>query len=139
MRDGGAPCVSTATTGMAHSVLAEIGRLLENLADTGSTGSVDLRSLPLTDADRAQLEELLGPGEVSAELDIAGRSTVRETSFSGVWWVRHLGAGDRIAAEEIAVCPVPEILLSHPADIDAAARRIRHTLNESNPGQAEAS
>lgn len=139
MRDGGAPCVTAATTGMAHSVLAEIGRLLENLAETGSTGSVDLRSLPLTDADRAQLEELLGPGEVSAELDIAGRSTVRETSFSGVWWIRHLGAGDRIAAEEIAVCPVPEILLSHPADIDAAARRIRHTLNESNPGQAEAS
>jgi hydrogenase-1 operon protein HyaF len=124
---------------MAHSVLTEVARLLEALAVEGRSGAVDLRSLPLTDADRAQLSELLGPGEVTAELDVGGRSTVRETAYAGVWWVTHRGAGDRVASEEIAVCPVPSILVAHPADIAAAARRIQKTLDESNPGQAEAS
>ena len=134
----GAPCREERPTGMAHSVLAEIGRLLEGLAETGASGAIDLRSLPLTEADRAHLSELLGPGEVTAELDVGGRSTVRETAFAGVWWICHRGAGDKVASEEIAVCPVPGILVSHDADIAAAARRMRQTLDESIPGQAEA-
>lgn len=135
----GVPCLDERTTGMAYSVLAEIGRLLETLAETGQAGAIDLRSLPLTEADRTQLHELLGPGEVSADLEVGGRSTARETAFAGVWWVTHRGAGDKVASEEIAVCPVPSILVSHPADIAAAARRMRQTLDESIPGQAEAS
>lgn len=135
----GAPCLGERPTGMAHSVLAEVGRLLEDLARSGESAAIDLRSLPLTDADRNQLHELLGPGEVSAELEVGGRSTVRETAYAGVWWVTHRGAGDKVASEEIAVCPVPSIIVSHPADIAAAARRIKQTLTESTPGQAEAS
>ena len=134
----GAPCLDERPTGMAYSVLAEIGRLLEELTESGARGAIDLRSLPLTEADRAQLTELLGPGEVTAELDVGGRSTVRETAFAGVWWIVHRGAGDKVASEEIAVCPVPSILVSHEADIAAAARRMRQTLEEAIPGQAEA-
>jgi hydrogenase-1 operon protein HyaF len=132
MAERGASCLTGRTTGMAHSILTEVGRLLEALASTGESGSIDLHSLPLTDADRQELEELLGHGEVRVELDLAGRSEVWETGYSGAWWVRHRGAGGRIAAEEIAVCRVPDILLAHPADIRAAARR----LNQSRP-QAE--
>jgi hydrogenase-1 operon protein HyaF len=134
----GAPCLGERPTGMAYSVLAEVGRLLEALSENGRNGAIDLRSLPLTDADRAQLKELLGPGEVTAELDVAGRSTVRETAFASVWWICHRGAGDKVASEEIAICPVPSILVSHRADIAAAAQRIAQTLEESTPGQAEA-
>ena len=79
-RDNGAPCMSGRATGMARSVLTEIGNLLVALSESGQAGSIDLRSLPLTYADREQLLELLGPGEVTAELDVAGRSTVRETA-----------------------------------------------------------
>jgi hydrogenase-1 operon protein HyaF len=128
-RETRASCLDSTVTGMALSVLAEVGRLLESLASTGEPGAIDLRSLPLTDADRLQLEELLGRGEVSAELELAGRSEVWETAYPGAWWVRHRGAGDRIAAEEIAVCPVPDILLAHPDDIHAAARRVRRDLD----------
>jgi hydrogenase-1 operon protein HyaF len=113
---------------MALSVLTEIGRMLETLADSGEPGFIDLRSLPLSDSDRAQLEELLGRGEVQVELDLAGASVVRETSYPGVWWIRHCGAGGKIATEEISVCRIPEILLSHPADIEAAAGRLRQEL-----------
>jgi len=117
------------TTGMAYSILAEIGQLLTALSERGEAGAIDLRSLPMTDADRGQLEEILGRGEVRAELDLAGDSEVWETSYNGVWWIRHRGAGDKIATEEIAVTPMPEILMTHPADIAAASRRIRQDLD----------
>jgi hydrogenase-1 operon protein HyaF len=136
MPDRGATCLDGQTTGMAWSVLAEVGRLLENLAQTGEPGFIDLRSLPLTDADRDELEALLGRGEVRADLDLAGASEVWETAYAGAWWIRHRGAGDRIAVEEIAVCPVPEILQTHPADINTAARRLRHDLQQHRPEAA---
>jgi len=127
-RDSAAPCLSERATGMALSVLAEVGRMLETLAGSGEPGSIDLKSLPLSDADRAQLEELLGRGEVHAELELAGASQVWETAYSGVWWIRHRGAGDKIATEEISVCRIPEILITHPVDIEAAAGRLRQEL-----------
>ena len=127
-RDSAAPCLSDRATGMALSVLAEIGRMLEALSESGQAGAIDLRSLPLSDVDRAQLEEVLGRGEVRAELDIAGESEVWETTYPGVWWIRHRGAGDKIATEEISVCAIPEILITHPVDIKAAAGRLREEL-----------
>jgi hydrogenase-1 operon protein HyaF len=117
------------TTGMAYSILAEIGQLLTALSERGEAGAIDLRSLPMTDADRGQLEEILGRGEVRAELDLAGATEVWETSYNGVWWIRHKGEGDKIATEEIAVTSMPEILMTHPVDIAAASRRIRQDLD----------
>jgi hydrogenase-1 operon protein HyaF len=127
-RDSAAPCLSDRVTGMALSVFTEIGHLLETLADSGEPGSIDLRSLPLSDADRAQLEEALGHGEVRAELELVGDSEVWETSYPGVWWIRHRGAEGKIATEEISICPIPQILITHPADIEAAASRLRKEL-----------
>lgn len=135
----GAPCQTGQVTGMALSIMAEVARMLEALVTTGETGSIDLRSLPLTDADRDQLEELMGRGEVQAELEVSGDSAVWETSYPGAWWVRHRGAGGKISSEEISICPVPAIFSAHPADIEAAAKRIKRTITELNPSQAEAS
>ena len=138
-RPAGAHCQTSLVTGMALSIMAEVARMLQALADKGETGSVDLRSLPLTDADREQLEELMGRGEVKAELVVSGDSTVWETSYPGAWWIRHRGAGGKISSEEISICPVPAILSAHPADIEAAVNRIKNAIAELNPSQAEAS
>jgi hydrogenase-1 operon protein HyaF len=127
-RDSAAPCLSDRATGMALSVLTEILQMLEALASSGEAGAIDLRSLPLSDADRAELEEELGRGEVQCQLDLAGDSEIWETTYSGVWWIRHRGAGGKIATEEISVCRIPEILKTHPVDIEAAAARLKQEL-----------
>jgi hydrogenase-1 operon protein HyaF len=129
-RDAWTTCLDATTTGMALSVLTEVGRLLESLAESGTPGAIDLRSLPLTDADRQQLEDLLGRGEVHAKLELAGRSDVWETAYPGVWWIRHRGADDRIASEVIEVCPVPGILSTQPEDIRSATDRLRRDLED---------
>lgn len=116
-------------TGLADAILREIAQMLDKLATTGEAGAIDLRSLPMTEADRAELEERLGRGEVEATLTVAGTSEVWETRYAGAWWIRHHGAGDRVAAEEIAITRLPDILITHEDDVRAAAARIEADLN----------
>ncbi len=116
-------------TGLAQSVLREIAGHLAALAGAGESAAIDLRSLPMTAADRGELESLLGRGEVSVKLDVAGTSELWETRYSGVWWVRHRGDDERIATERIEIAAIPEILVSHDADIAAAAARIREEVD----------
>jgi hydrogenase-1 operon protein HyaF len=136
-RDNGAPCMTARTTGMAWSVASEIAHRLQALADHNEPSVIDLRGLPMTQADRDQLEEILGRGEVSARLEVAGASEIWETSYAGVWWIRHRGEGDRIATEEIAVTRIPEVLLTHPHDVTAAALRLSAELRDGVTGKPE--
>ena len=117
-------------TGMAQSILREISLALSVLAATGTRDAIDLRSLPLTGADREELEAALGRGDVSVALEAAGTSEIWETRFTGVWWLRHFGGDGRVAAEVIEVTPVPDILAAHSDDISAAAARMAAELEE---------
>ncbi len=115
-------------TGLAQSVLQEIAAQLSLLAAKGETSAVDLHSLPMTPADRNELEERLGRGDIEATLNVAGTSEIWETRYSGVWWVRHFGADDKIAAERIEITVIPEIFVTHGADIAAAALHLHNDL-----------
>lgn len=118
-------CFSGMRTGMAQAIFTEVAERLDQLLEDNEDSAIDLRSLPLTDADLAELEELLGKGEVAAELNVLGPTSIWETAYAGVWWVRHFGAGQKIATEQLAITAVPEILKAHNDDIAAAAQRIR--------------
>lgn len=124
-----APCNPQPLTSLAHSVLREIGAHLAALAAGGDVAAIDLRSLPLTPADRSDLQQALGRGDVEAVLDVAGSSEIWETAYAGVWWVRHFGTGDRIAAERIEITPIPDILMTDEADIAAACARLHADLD----------
>ena len=132
--DSASLCYSGLKTGMAAAVFNEIAERLQDLCRDGQPSAIDLRGIPLTEADLAELEEMLGTGEVTASLEVAGPTRIWETAYAGVWWVRHLGAGGRVAAEEIAITKLPEILESHPGDIAAAAERIRLELETADRG-----
>ena len=78
-----------------------------------------------SDIDKQQLEQLLGVGEVTATLNVAGETNIWETALSGVWWVRHKGSNDQISSEQIEVTDIPEILKTHKADAKAALERLQ--------------
>ncbi|MGO8953522.1 MAG: hydrogenase expression/formation C-terminal domain-containing protein [Rhodomicrobium sp.] len=122
---------------LTDAVLREIPVLMQRLLETGETGTIDLRSLPMTDWDRRQIAERLGEGEVKAFVTVGGTSTVTETQFAGVWWIRHEGADGRVAAEQVVVARAPEFLLAHPADIEAAQLRLSGILSVSAEVQFE--
>ena len=112
------------STSLVDGLLREIAVGLAELAATGQSACIDLLGLPIGPAGRAALAERLGRGEVEAALDAGGASEVWETGFSGVWWVRHFGADDRLATEQVEITVVPRIVLSQPDDIAAAAARL---------------
>lgn len=122
------PCSTDRPTGLAQAVLPEIAHLLDRLAKCGESAQIDLKSLPLNEGDRRALEQRLGRGEVIASVDVAGATEVWETSYSGVWWVRHLGVDGKVATEQISVSRIPDILITHCADIRGAAKRIQNDL-----------
>jgi hydrogenase-1 operon protein HyaF len=105
-------------TGQAEAVLTEVAEMLKRLLEEGVEDSIDLRSLPLTPADRDWLDERLGRGEVEIVLEAGGRSVLAETAFPGVWKIMHRDTEDRIVAELIEVAFVPAIIRPDQTDIE---------------------
>jgi hydrogenase-1 operon protein HyaF len=109
-------------TGMANAVMNELSDHLQRLADKGETNIVDLLSLPLNEADITELADMLGVGEVKATISSIGTSSIRETAFSGIWWVTHYGDDEKVLSELIEITQVPEILVTHMDEIRHSAQ-----------------
>jgi hydrogenase-1 operon protein HyaF len=133
----GAPAVS-GPSGNGTAILHEIADLLGRLVSDGSEGIIDLRAMPLTAGDYAQLEAALAVGAVRATIDAAGPSEVFETVHPGVWWIRHCNESGNTVAEFIEVTACPEILKSHVDDVREGRVRLQRTLDAA-AGEADAS
>jgi len=117
-------------TGNALPLLHEIAERLGHLARTGTTHSLDLSALPLTPADRDWLRQKLGTGEIRATLDADGPSSIEETAFPGVWWITHCNTGGHVQSEFVEICPVPELLSSHPDDIKSGYETLKNCISD---------
>jgi hydrogenase-1 operon protein HyaF len=115
--------------GGVTALLHEIVALLERLASTGEAAAIDLRSLPMTADERAELRRALGTGEVGATLNAEGISTIQEAGVPGVWWVEHQDRHGEIIAELLEVTRVPDILASAADEIAAGARSLRAQIS----------
>jgi hydrogenase-1 operon protein HyaF len=117
--------------GGVAAILSELATLLERLVRGEPAGSIDLRSLPMSPRDRAELRRVLGNGEVQATVDAQGLSKMRETRVSGVWWVEHFDERGEPIAELLEVSRVPEILASATDEMAAGARDLRAHISVS--------
>lgn len=117
-------------TDMALPLLHELAAMLETLLATGEENSIDLRRAPLDPTDRARLAEILGQGELSASLDCLGSTRIQETAITGVWWITHCDAQDRVVGEFIEVTSCPEILRSSQQEVRSGLSRLRTRLSE---------
>jgi hydrogenase-1 operon protein HyaF len=112
------------------AVISEIAGMLKTLVETGEGGSIDMGTLPLGPADLDLIEETLGEGEVSAEVDSLGLTHVRESGVPGVWWVTHLSEEGDVMARFIEVAECPEILLAPHEAIQEGLDALRARLFE---------
>jgi hydrogenase-1 operon protein HyaF len=119
------PAVVGGLGGGVAAILSELVTLLERLVNGEAPGAIDLRSLPMSPLDRAELQQVLGEGEVQATVNAQGLSKMRETRVSGVWWVEHFDQQGELIAELIEVSRVPQILSSASDEIAAGARALR--------------
>lgn len=116
-------------TGNALPILHEIRHALVELLESGRETAIDLKSLPLGPGDDVRLLEVLGSGEVTAQLTALGKSTVRETRFGGVWFIEHFDTDEQLMGRYIEVTPIPSILKSPPEDIREGVEALTRCLN----------
>lgn len=118
---------------IAKSIAYEIYTLQERLLKEGKDGTIDLRTLPAVNATSlAWLEKWLPRGEVSAYVTSHGVTEVRETIYSGVWWIVHKNAKGDIVTEWIQVTYIPDILKSCKEDIQQGWEKLGKWLTSLN-------
>jgi hypothetical protein len=115
----------------AKAVFSETTTRLERLLVQNETYTIDLRFMKSMPDERAQLAELLGRGEVSAEVTSVGRSEVFETAIPCVWLVRHYNSEAELVSEQLEITDIPEILAS---DRQAAAHCLKVLSTGTSPG-----
>lgn len=117
-------------SGNAPPLLRELAEMLRRLVDTGEPATLDLSALPLTPADLDWLREKLGQGEVAAQVQAEGESTLDETACPGVWWVTHRNTRGTVVAQFIEVTFVPELLTAPPQDVAAGCEHLEVLISE---------
>jgi hydrogenase-1 operon protein HyaF len=118
------------SVGNIGALLVEIAARLEKLASDGTTGSIDLNSMPLAAGEYEQLRQMLGQGEVSARIEAIGPSEIIETRYPGLWWVTHYNVEGDIVADLLEITAIPDIFKSQPDDISAGLVLLRAQLND---------
>jgi hydrogenase-1 operon protein HyaF len=118
------------SVGNIRALLAEIASRLESLANDGTSGSIDLNSLPFAPGEYEQLRQALGQGEVTAHIEAIGPSEITETRYPGVWWVTHYNVEGDIVADMLEIAAIPEILRSQPDDIRSGLALLHVQLSE---------
>lgn len=121
--------------GNVAPVLNEIAHALDRLLETGEPTVIDLASLPFGPGELDDLEERLGTGELSAELDALGPSRIRETTYPGVWWLEHRNTEDVVVGRYVEITFTPAILRSQEADIAAGRARLGEDLAQEETDQ----
>lgn len=118
-----------APTGQVDAILYQIEAMLAQLAG-GTSDSIDLRSLPLSDGDYQALVDALGRGEVKATINALGPTEIQETAFAGVWWVTHYNAENEIMGQFIEITLCPRILSTHLDEVEEARQRLRDVAEQ---------
>lgn len=115
-------------TGNVEPLMHEIRHALQRLAAGGEGTVIDLQSLPLAPGEDERIEEALGRGEVSAELNALGQSLIQETAYPGVWLVTHRNNENAVVGRFIEVTRIPELLKSQQTDIEHGINRLENEL-----------
>jgi hydrogenase-1 operon protein HyaF len=116
-------------------LLHEVKHALDSLIETGKTSIIDLRSIPLAPGEEDKILQILGRGEVQAQLLALGLSDVFETQYAGVWVVTHYNDEQDIISRFIEVTTMPEILCSQTEDVMAAYSRLAIDLEDERKNQ----
>jgi hydrogenase-1 operon protein HyaF len=106
----------------------EILSHLERFLESGETAAVDMRGLPMAPNEYNELLEMLGQGELDLTIEMGGTTRIRETAYSGVWWIQHKGPDDRIQSEYIEINRIPEFLCAQTDQIEDAVRELSDRL-----------
>jgi len=109
-------------------LLHEVKHALNNLIKNNKTSIIDLRCIPLAPGEEDKILNILGQGEVKAQLNALGPSEIIETQYTGVWIVTHYNDDNEIIGRFIEITTMPDILRSQTEDVIEACKHLASTL-----------
>ncbi len=112
-------------TGNLPGILSEIEQALEELLNSKQVHRIDLRAMPWSAGEEQKLEQILGRGEVTIELNALGKSIFQETSYSGVWLISHYNEAEELIGKIIEISYLPDMVFAQQEDISRGLERIK--------------
>ena len=114
----------------AHALLHEIVSLLEHLLEHDEPSHIDLQAIPLTTEDLELLAEVLGEGDINAEILDYGVTRISASGIPGVWWVVQLDDNEQTIGQFIEINYCPEALIAEDEDIREGRDALKARLFE---------
>ncbi len=111
---------------LLHEIRHALTRLLHQKEET----AIDLRNFPLSQQDKQTLFQVLGKGEIQAELTALGRSLIWETRLPGLWVVEHYNSDEILLSQSLEITGIPSILTAPPEDIQQGLEQLQDWLKE---------
>ena len=112
-------------TGNLPGILSEIEQALEELLNSKQVHRIDLRAMPWSAGEEHKLEQMLGRGEVTIELNALGKSIFQETRYSGVWLISHYNEAEELIGKIIEISFLPDMVFAQQEDISRGLERIK--------------
>ena len=119
----------------AKTLLRELVVLLERLVKEDEPSHIDLRAMELGVDDRALLQQTLGEGEITAEVENFGHIVVRESGYAGIWWVTHTDDSGQVISEFLEVSYCPEVLIAETETVSDGYNALKAHLFEMGMSQ----
>jgi len=121
---------SKISLGTLLPLLHEIRHALNKLLNQQEETAIDLRNFPLSQQDKQTLFQVLGKGEIQAELTALGRSLIWETQLPGLWVVEHYNTDEILLSQSLEITGIPSILIAPPEDIQQGLEQLQDWLKE---------
>lgn len=118
-----------ASTGNVLPLLHELRHALLRFHDDGSEHCIDLNSVPLAAQDYRALDELLGHGEVRAQLRALGDSEISETRIPGIWRVVHFNTEHAVVGRFLEVTACPALLKTQQQDLAGGIEDLQQLID----------
>ena len=113
----------------AVPLLNEIKHALEEWRAHGTPRTINIFNFPLTEADAAWLDEVLGRGDLKVEYHGMEHTFWQEANISGVWWGEYRNGSGKVTLRSIEIADFPTLAKAQPEDIDDGIARLEAVLN----------
>ncbi len=113
----------------APAILSELSAALsacdlEKIDPNAVPLAVELSRQPLSPADRAYLDEVLGKGSVEVQMKGFAKSRIAQTRIRGLWRTRILSNAGKELMDAVFVTPLPSEVPTTPEDFPLAIAKL---------------
>ena len=112
----------------ALPILAELASRCEVFEQNGTSHTINLTLLPLSEADVVFLDERLGRGPVEILSRAYGKCQVISTQVANVWWIRYFNSMSTLILNTLEVTDVPLVACAAAEDLRDSAERLNEIL-----------